>query len=54
MYWADSSSKDRIQNLLYRHDEPNEKTKEGPLSYVLYSKSPYLPQFQQSAGATPL
>jgi hypothetical protein len=28
------------KNLLYRHDEPHEPTKEGPLSYVLL-KSPF-------------
>jgi hypothetical protein len=34
---------------------PNcEPTKEGNLSYVLYSKSPLLPTLQQSAEATPL
>ncbi len=26
---------------------PNEPTKEGPLTYVRYSKSPHLPQFEQ-------
>jgi hypothetical protein len=35
----------QAKNLLYRHDEPNNPTKEGLLSYVLL-KSP-LPQFQQ-------
>jgi hypothetical protein len=39
-------------SLLYRHDKPNEPTKEGPVSVVLFeSRSP---QFQQSAGANPL
>ncbi len=37
------------KNLLYLNDVPNEQIKKGPLSYV-----PHLPQFQQSAGATPL
>ncbi len=40
------------QNLLYRHDKPNQLTKEGP--FHLFSLSPHSPQFQQSAGATPL
>jgi hypothetical protein len=40
------------QNLLYRHAEPNEPAKEEP--FQMYSLSPHLPQFQQSAGATPL
>jgi hypothetical protein len=40
------------QNLLYRHDKSNEPTKEGP--YHLSSLRPHSPQFQQSAGATPL
>jgi hypothetical protein len=31
------------KNLLYRHDEPNEPTKEGPLSYVLLES--HLSQF---------
>jgi hypothetical protein len=41
------------QKLLYRHDKPNEPTKKGPLSFVLF-ESPHSPQFQQSAGATHL
>jgi hypothetical protein len=40
------------KNLLYRHAEPNESPKKGAFSYVLLE--PHLPQFQQSAGATPL
>jgi hypothetical protein len=28
------------KNILYRHDNPNEPTKEGPLSFVL-SESPF-------------
>ncbi len=28
------------KNLLHRHDEPNEPTKEGPLSFVLF-ESPF-------------
>ncbi len=41
------------QKLWYLYDKPNEPTKEGPLSFVLYSLSPHSPQFQHSAGATP-
>ncbi len=41
------------RNLLYRHDKPNEPTKEGFLSFVLF-ESPFTPVFQQPAGATPL
>ena len=40
------------KNLLYRHDRPNKPTKEGPLSFILFES--HSPQFQQSAGATPL
>jgi hypothetical protein len=36
--WAAKQDK----NLLYRHDMPNEPTKEGPLSLVLY-ESPFTP-----------
>jgi len=32
------------KNNLYRHDQPNEPTMEGPLSFVLLS--PHLLQFQ--------
>jgi len=39
------------KNLLYRHDKLNEPTKERG---SLYSLSSRLPQFQQSAAATPL
>ncbi len=35
------------KNLLYRHDEPNKPTKEGP-PFHLYSVSPHSPQFQHS------
>jgi hypothetical protein len=40
------------KNLLYRHDKPNEPTKKE--LFHLSSLSPYTPQFQQSAGVTPL
>ncbi len=50
LYWADKSSQDK--NLLYLHNEPNEPTKEGLLSFVLLESQ--FPQFQQSPGATPL
>ncbi len=36
------------KSLLYRHNEPNRLTKEGPL----HMYSPHLPKFQQSGGAT--
>jgi hypothetical protein len=39
------------KNLLYRHEKPNEPTKEG--FFYMYSLSPHLSQLQQSAGATP-
>ncbi len=41
------------QNLMYRHDDINEPTKEGSL-FHFSSMSPHSPQFQKSAGATPL
>ncbi len=41
------------KNILYWADKHNEPTKEGP-NFHLYSLSHHLPQFQQSAGATPL
>jgi hypothetical protein len=37
-----------LTKLLYQHNKLNEPTKEGSLFYVL---SPYMPQFQQPAGA---
>jgi hypothetical protein len=37
--------------IFYRHNEPNEPTKEDP--FHMYSLGPHLPQFQQSAGAIP-
>ncbi len=40
------------QNLLYRHDKPNEPTKKDP--FHLSSLSPHSTQFQQSAGVSPL
>jgi hypothetical protein len=42
----------QINDLLYQDDMPNEPTKEGP--FHLYSLSPHSPQFQETAGATPL
>jgi hypothetical protein len=30
------------KNILYRHDKPNEPTKEGPLSFLLF-ESPFTP-----------
>jgi hypothetical protein len=39
-----------LTKLLYQQNKLNEPTKEGTLFYVL---SPYLPQFQQPAGAIP-
>ncbi len=46
------------QKSLVRHNEPNNPTKVEPLSCVrfctLLESSPHLPQFQQSAMATPL
>jgi hypothetical protein len=51
--WADYRAAKAGQNLQYWHEEPNEPTKEGP--FQLYSKSPHLPQLEQSGGeATPL
>ncbi len=50
MYWAVEQPRQKTI-LLFLHDEHNEQTKEGPFSFVLF-ESP--PQFQQSAGATPL
>ncbi len=47
LYGAGKSRQNK--NLLYRHDKPNEPTREGPLSFRLHS-----PQFHQSAGATPI
>ncbi len=40
------------KNLLNQHDKPNEPTKKE--LFLMYSLRPHLPQFQQSAGATPL
>ncbi len=40
------------KNLLYRHEKLNKQPKKDPI--CLYSLSPHSPQFQQSAGATPL
>ncbi len=48
--WLEQPRQDK--NSLYQHDEPHEPTTEGPLH--LYSVSPHLSRFQQSAGATPL
>jgi hypothetical protein len=39
LYWADQSSRGIKKNLLYRHDKPNQLTKEEPRSFVLH-KSP--------------
>jgi hypothetical protein len=50
LFWPEQPWQDK--NRLYRHDEPNEPTTERPLH--LYSVSPHLSRFQQSAGATPL
>jgi hypothetical protein len=36
LYWADQSSQGRIKALLDRHDKPNEPTKEGLFSFVLF------------------
>jgi hypothetical protein len=41
------------KNLLYRHEEPNEPTKERPLSFVLF-KSPFTSVSSVSRGPTPL
>ncbi len=41
------------KSLFYQHVKPNEPTKEGPLSFVLF-ESPLTSQFQLSAGVTPL
>jgi hypothetical protein len=30
LYWADYNSQGKTKNLLYRHDESNEPTKEEP------------------------
>ncbi len=36
MYWADQSSSGRIKvSCIYWHNETNEPTKKGPLSFVL-------------------
>jgi hypothetical protein len=40
-----------VKNLLYQQDEPNKPTKDP---FHMYSLSPHLSQFQQSAGATSL
>jgi hypothetical protein len=40
LYWADNSSHGIRKNLLYRYDKPNNPTKEGSLSFVLF-KSPF-------------
>jgi hypothetical protein len=37
------------KNLLYRHDKPDEPTKEGPLSFVLF-ESPFTPVSTVSRG----
>jgi hypothetical protein len=37
------------KNLFYRHDEPNEPTKEGPLSFVLF-ESPFISVSTVSRG----
>jgi hypothetical protein len=34
LYWADKSSQDK--NLLYWQDKPNEPSKDGPLSFILF------------------
>jgi hypothetical protein len=39
-YWAEQNSQDRTKYLLYLHDKPNEPTREGPLSFVLF-ESPF-------------
>jgi hypothetical protein len=39
LYRADQSSPGR-KKVLYRHDKPNEPTKERPLSFVLF-ESPF-------------
>jgi hypothetical protein len=52
LYWADKNSKGRTKNLFYRHDKPNEPTKKGPLSFVLF-ESPFTSVSTVSTGATP-
>jgi hypothetical protein len=42
------------KKLLHRQDKTNGPTQKGLLSYVTYSLSRHLLQFQQSEGATPL
>jgi hypothetical protein len=49
LYWADWSSQGKFKNLLYRHDKPNEPTKEGPLSFVLF-ESPFTSISTVSSG----
>ncbi len=46
LYW------DRLEQPRQDKEEPNEPSKEGPLSFVLF-ESPFA-QFHQSAGRAPL
>ncbi len=41
------------QNLLYRHEEPNERTKVGPPSFVLF-ESPFASVSKVSMGTYPI
>jgi hypothetical protein len=36
LYWDDSEQPRQDKNILYRHDEPKEPIREGPLSFVLH------------------
>ncbi len=42
------------KNLFYLHNKPHEPAKKGPLPFVRVLFDPPSPQFQQSAGVTPL
>ncbi len=54
LYWADHRRKGRTKISCTGTTSPtNQHKKDGSLSYCMYSWSPHLPQFQQSATTTP-
>jgi hypothetical protein len=52
LYWADQSSQGRIKVSCTGMTSPTRQPKKDP--FHLYALSPHSPQFQRSAGATPL